>query len=80
MSNVSKCVFSVITVGLVTASRIILRHWQSVKAPDIKEWASTIVETASYESMLNRLKGDQADVDSVWALFWTYIRTTDMPT
>lgn len=61
MSNVSNGVFSVVTVGLVTASRI-LRQWKSVKAPDIKEWASTMDKTASYESVLNRLKCDQIDL------------------
>lgn len=31
-------------------------------------------ETASYESMLNRLKGNKEDEANPWELFWTHIK------
>ena len=52
---------SVILVSLITASRIILRPWKTVKHPNMKEWVDTVVETASYESMHNRLIGKLED-------------------
>ncbi|KAF7657710.1 hypothetical protein LDENG_00023230 [Lucifuga dentata] len=77
MPNISKRAFSVIMVGVVTASRIILRHWKTTRAPHMKEWVAAMVETASCESMLNRLKGEM-DIISLWDTFWTHIKITDL--
>ena len=77
LPNVSKGIFSVIMVGLVSASRIILSHWKTAVSPDLKDCINTMVETASYESMLNRLKGNMDDGTIPWELFWTYTRTDE---
>ncbi len=84
--NASKRTFSVIMVGLVTASRVILRHWKTVVSPSLKDWLDAMVETASYvvcmsmyvrmyESMLCRLKGNTEDGMSLWEHFWNYTKT-----
>ncbi len=51
--------YSVIMVGLVTASRLILRQWKTAVSPDLKDWINAMVETASNESMLSRLKANK---------------------
>lgn len=66
--------FSVM-VGLITASRIILRHWKMAKSPNLKDWVNAMVEAASYETMLNSLKGNKEDETTLWELFLTHIKT-----
>ncbi len=61
LPNVSKRVLSVIMVSITMASWIILRHWKTVKAPELKDWMSAMIEMASYESMLNRVNGVKGD-------------------
>lgn len=79
LSNVSKCDFSVISVGTITACRIILRHWKTSDVPQVKEWANAMVETASYESMLSRLSDTQRDGEvSPWDRFWSHIKVDDL--
>ena len=77
--NISKGAFSVIMVGLITASRIILRHWKTVERPDMTEWVDAVVGSAFYESMLNRLKGKLEDGTTSWGCFWTHIKTEEGP-
>lgn len=71
MPNVTKGAFSVIMVGLVTASRIILRHWKTTVCPELNDWIKSMADTASYESMLNNLKGDR---DTDWDSFWNSLK------
>lgn len=60
-------------VCITMASWIILRHWKTAKAPELKDWASAMIEMASYESMLNRVNGVKEDGLSPWEELWTYI-------
>lgn len=76
VTNVSKGTFSVITVGLITASRVTLRHWKTTVSPNLREWLAAMAETASYEAMLCRLKGKEEDGRSSWELFWSYTKQT----
>lgn len=74
MPNVSKGIL--IMVGLVTASTIILKHWKSSMPLNLKEWTDAMVETASYESMLGKIKdcrGDKEDGENSWDFLWTGI-------
>ena len=64
-------------VGFVITSIIILRHWKTAVSPDLKDWINATVETVSYESLLNRLKGNVDNGTIVWELFWIYKRTDD---
>ena len=64
-------------VGLVTASRVILRQWKTVVSPNLKDWTNAMVETASYKSMLHKLSADTEDGMISWDLFWTYTRTNE---
>lgn len=34
-----------------------------------------MVEIASYEYMLNRLKGNMEGGPTVWGVFWTFVKT-----
>lgn len=63
-------------VGLITASRVILRHWKTAVSPNLWERLGAMVETASYEAMLYRLKGKEEDGMSSWERFWSYTRQT----
>lgn len=74
--NVSKYIFSVIMVGLTTAARILLRKWKTNVTPGLGEWLDAMVETASYEAMLQRLKNEDHNAVSLWELFWSYARKT----
>lgn len=76
LPNIPKGTFSVIMVGLITASRVILRHWKTAVSPNMREWLGAMVETASYEAMLSRLKGKEEDGMSSWELFWSYTKQT----
>lgn len=46
---------SVIRVGLITASRIILGHWKTANPLNLKDWENMMVYRLleSYESALN---------------------------
>lgn len=66
-------------VSLITTLEIILRQWRTVKRPDIRESVDAMVETVSYESMLNRLKGNMEDGITSWDHFWTHIKTDEDP-
>ncbi len=69
--------YSVIIVGLVTASRLVLRHWKTAVSPDLKDWINVMVETTSHESMLNRLKANKDSGTVPWDLFWTFRKTDE---
>lgn len=64
-------------VGLVTALRVILRHWNTTVCPELKDGIRAMAETASYESMLNKLKNDAEDKDKHWDYFWNYLKQTE---
>ncbi len=64
-------------VGLATASRLILRNRKTAVSPDLKDWINAMVETASYESMLNRLKANKDSGTVPWELFWTFTKTDE---
>ena len=64
-------------VGLVTASRVVLRHWKTAVSPNQKDWTNATVETASYESMLHKLSAKKENGMISWDLFWTYTRTNE---
>lgn len=42
-ANISKGKFSVIMDGVSVAARIILKNWKTPKAPQLKEWANTMI-------------------------------------
>ena len=64
-------------VGLVTASRVILRHWKTAVSPNLKDWTNAMVETASYVSMLYKLLANKEDGMTSWDVFWTYTSTNE---
>ena len=74
LPQISKCHFSVISVGVATACRIILRHWKALESPQVKEWVYAMTETASYESMLTRLSDDGGKGATPWDGFWDLIK------
>lgn len=61
MSKVYEGIFSVIMVGLLTASRIKLRYREITVSLDLRDWMKAKMETASYESMFNTLEGNKDD-------------------
>lgn len=63
-------------VGLTTASRILLGKWKTSVTPSLKEWLDAMIETASYEAMLHRLKNEDEDKVSSWDPFWIYTKNT----
>lgn len=75
--TVPKKLLSVIIVGLITASRVILRHWKTAVSPNRREWMDAMVDTASYESMLCRLKGNMEEGTNPWDSFWKHIKKKD---
>lgn len=78
--NISKGTFSVIMVGLVIVSRVILRHWKTAVSPNLRDWTNAMVETTSYESMLHKLSANKENGMISWDLFWTYTRTNEKST
>ena len=48
-------------LGLVTASRVNLRHWKTAVSPNLKDWTNAMVETTSYESVLHQLSANKDD-------------------
>lgn len=74
-TNCIERTFFVIMVGVITASRVNLRHWKATVSPNLRDWMDAMVEMASYESMHCRLKGNVEDRTSSWELFWKYSRT-----
>lgn len=64
-------------ICITIASRIILRLWKTVKAPEIKEWASAMVEMALNESMLRRVNSVKEEGVSLWDEFWIHITVKD---
>lgn len=69
-SNISK---RLLVVGMITFSRIIWRHCEVSKAPDLKDWVNALVETAFYESMLSRLRSGLEDESRFWIIYWTWV-------
>lgn len=68
--------FSVISAGLITACRIILRHWKTPVVPRVQEWANAMTEIVSYECMLRRLANGLTEGDnaSPWDNFWDHLK------
>jgi len=50
--------------------RIILRHRKTAKTNTVKDQVNSVAETALYEPMLGRLKGNRKDETSPWDLFF----------
>lgn len=73
MSNTPKGAFTVVVVGLVTACRIILRHWKTTKRPELNEWIKSMTTTASYETMLYNIEGNK---NMEWKSFWDSVKRT----
>ena len=69
VTNLTKCEFRIVTTGLVSAARIILRHWKSSEIPDLKEWVDLLIETASYERILTRISDQYGKDSKVWGKF-----------
>jgi len=79
LPNITKCNFSVISVGTTTACRVILRHRKASEIPQVKEWVCAMNETASYECMLSRLSDDREEGVTSWDRFWNYIKVNYDP-
>ena len=75
--NISSGEFSVIMAGTTTAARTILRLWKTPKPPELKEWVNSMIKTASYELMLNRMNNRNKNKASIWDLFWIHITLPD---
>ena len=69
---VSKNDFTIIKVGLITAARILLRHWKVPRTPGLKEWTEEIIKITSYEYMLGRVNGE-SKMKETWDEFWIYM-------
>lgn len=67
--NISKGEFSVVMVGLITASRIILRHWKTAEPLNLKEWINVIVEAAAWNLRVTDLKEIQKMAPPLWTFF-----------
>lgn len=73
IANMLSDKFSVIIVGVSVAARVILKHWKTSKAPQVKEWVNMMIRMASYECMLYKLNNKDSTAISVWENFWSYI-------
>jgi len=62
----------------VTVCQVILRHWKTTKALELK-WVNAMVEVAAYECMLGRINGNQEKVVSLWDCLWTHTKMEDKP-
>lgn len=47
--QISNGEFSLAIAGIITAARIILRHWETPELLDLKGWANLMPNTASHE-------------------------------
>lgn len=55
LPNVTNQEFALITVGIVTAARVILRIWKGHATPTLKQQIESMLEVASYEQTLARI-------------------------
>merc|ERR1712208_195758 len=69
---VSKNDSIIIKVGLITAARIMLRHWKVPRTHGLKEWTEEIIKITSYEYMLGRVNGE-SKMKETWDDFWIYV-------
>ena len=65
---------AIITAGLITASRIILRNWKSSVTPGLTDWTKLMTETASYEYMIARRNDVKGKFHLMWDYFFLYIK------
>ncbi len=71
--NIAKNEFTLIKIGCITATRMILRNWKCPKTPDLKDWIDGMIKIASYECMLGRLQSE-GNMKKTWDLFWQHIK------
>lgn len=57
LPNVTNEEFALITVGVVTVARVILRIWKGHATPTLKQWIESMLEVASFEQMLAWITG-----------------------
>ena len=72
--GVTKVQHALITAGLLTAARLILRNWKSAVTPGLADWTQLMTETASYEYMIARRNNVQGKFHLVWDFFYLYIK------
>jgi len=68
--------FSLVTVGVITAVRLILRFWKDIQCPSFKMWIESMVENVSYERMLAKVNGKHRDVN-MWENFIQLVTLKD---
>ena len=63
---------SLIKVGAVTATRLILRLWKSTSPPEFRQWLQLMAEIVSYEDMLARVNNENENLRESWGYFFAY--------
>uniref|UniRef100_H3AJN3 Reverse transcriptase zinc-binding domain-containing protein n=1 Tax=Latimeria chalumnae TaxID=7897 RepID=H3AJN3_LATCH len=58
-----------VKMALVTAKRVILRHWRQVDSPTFQEWFLAMAETASHERVILKVRNKLDLFDKVWSGF-----------
>ena len=72
--DINQVEFGILITGLITASRIILKHWKSTMLPELKEWLNLMTETASYENMLAGMSGQSLKRNTAWQNLWQQVK------
>ena len=67
--ELSKYDYSVLKVGFLTASRLILQLWKSGGIPGIDKWREKMGEVRAWEGMLIRLGGGHHKYMRAWEGF-----------
>ena len=72
--GITRAQHALITAGLITAARLILRNWKSSSTPGLADWTQLMTETASYEYMIARKNDIKGKFHEVWDYFYLYIK------
>lgn len=72
--GVNKGQHALITVGLITAARLVLRNWKSTCMPGLADWTQLMTETASYELLIAKKNNVKGKFHLVWDYFFEYIK------
>ncbi len=61
-------------VALITAKRVVLKHWTGANNPTFFEWLAALSENASYEHLIYKINGRIDTYREVWDPLLTQIR------
>uniref|UniRef100_H3AGS3 Reverse transcriptase zinc-binding domain-containing protein n=1 Tax=Latimeria chalumnae TaxID=7897 RepID=H3AGS3_LATCH len=67
--NTSKLTARFVELALISAKRLLVKHWRQDVAPALKKWLLLMADTASHECVLMKARNKLEQFNKIWSIF-----------